>query len=310
MHDHPLEVPPGEPLRLGQRAGQAGVQAAVVELEEEQVQLGDDEVLVVAGVTDQRGAVVAPGQVVDALGVAHDPQVLAVRLVQLRVGGGAASVDRGQVEDGTVEVGQPFGVHLLRRHRGAVQRHVVVDELAEERVAGRDVRVVQGGAGGLAHLRGQLAQQPIRRAEAVEVLEHHPEPGLFVLSGGQHDVAAARVTDRVLPRLVRQRRGGAAALVCAGRGVAGREEGAASRPPRRGRRHRRTHRGGSAAPCGRRGSLPDGHERLLAPLRPLWGRWGCRCSCDGSDSSGESRSGIYHGDSIGATRDSHDEVNP
>ena len=185
---------------------QPGVQAAVVELQEQQVQLGDDQVFVVAAVADQRGAVGAAGQVVDAFGVAHDPQMPAVGLVQLRIQPRAAAVDRGEVEVRAVEVGQPFRVHLLLGHRGGVQRHVVVDELAEERVTGQDVGVVEGGAGRFAHLRGQVAQQAVRRAVAGQVLEHHPEAGLFVLAGGQHDVAAARVAHRVLPRLLRRRR--------------------------------------------------------------------------------------------------------
>jgi hypothetical protein len=75
----------------------------------------------------------------------------------------------------------------------------VIDELTEERVTGRDVGIVRSGAGRFTHLRGQVAQQLIRWAEALELLEHHAEPGFPVPARRQHDVAAAWIPDRVSP---------------------------------------------------------------------------------------------------------------
>jgi hypothetical protein len=62
VDDHPLEMPAGQPLRLGQGLGQPGVQASVVELQEEQVQLRKNQVLVVAGVAEQGRAVIQRGR--------------------------------------------------------------------------------------------------------------------------------------------------------------------------------------------------------------------------------------------------------
>jgi hypothetical protein len=54
VHDDPLVVPSCQPLRLGE--GPSVVDEVVVQLEERDVKLRDDQILVVAGVTEVGGA--------------------------------------------------------------------------------------------------------------------------------------------------------------------------------------------------------------------------------------------------------------
>src|SRR3954470_10403859 len=53
----------------------------------------------------------------------------------------AFAADRGQVKAGGVEVRQRVRVELMRVQWCLIERHVVIDELAEKREAGRNPRV-------------------------------------------------------------------------------------------------------------------------------------------------------------------------
>ena len=140
-----------------------------MEAHERKVRLRDGEVLVIAGVGDDRLALLghrsarAPRQVVALLG--RDPldrgrtaqfEVAAVGCVELRRGrvGGSRAVEGVEVEARRARLEQLRGGHALAEHHvGLVEREVVVDELAEVRVAGRDLRRPAAPAG---HRRGDL----------------------------------------------------------------------------------------------------------------------------------------------------------
>jgi hypothetical protein len=79
VEDYPLIVPAGQPLGLDEdRAGTRGatgqlfVYYRVVELQERQMELGDDQVLVVAGIADVRDVLAVPRNVLRGLLVDQD----------------------------------------------------------------------------------------------------------------------------------------------------------------------------------------------------------------------------------------------
>ena len=107
-----------------------------------------------------------------------------VLVVELRAALDALAVDAAEVEPRGVVV--PHGQRVLQPagQRRLVQRHVVVDELAEVDVAGRDPRVVERDVAVLdvgqrrlavVHARGQRVQQPVRRGEAGSALNMSPK---------------------------------------------------------------------------------------------------------------------------------------
>ena len=166
-------------------AGPQVVDDAVVELEEGQVELGQDGVLVVAGVADQGPAVGVAGQVLGGqpraeLGpaVAEQQQLpagAAVLGVEIGHVQGAAAVQHVEVEPGGAEVLDLGRVvaELEAGHR--VEGEVVVDQLAEVGVAGRQVGVVEVAAL-LAHAAGQLVDQPPGGLVGGQAGEHPAEP--------------------------------------------------------------------------------------------------------------------------------------
>ena len=170
------------------------------------MQLRDDEVLVVARVAEVGGADAVAGQV-EQLVVRVDQQVAGLgRVVELGAARGALAVDAAEVELRGVVVDHPPDVLLLLRERRLVQRHVVVDELAEVDVPGRHGLVVEGDVAVLdvvqrrlavVHLQGQRGEQGVRRVERLQPLEHRPEAGLAV---------AARPAGRCPSRAGRRRR--------------------------------------------------------------------------------------------------------
>ncbi len=153
MHDEPLVVPAHDPLRrlerglaaLAQRrVGRDQVEHLVVELQHGQLQLADEGVLVVARVAQQRRLLVVARQVVLVV-VPADQHLLAagVAVVEERVVGRPPAVHAVQVEARAAEVRQRVRVVRPGQAGDRVEGQVVVDELAQVRVAGRDVRVVQ-----------------------------------------------------------------------------------------------------------------------------------------------------------------------
>jgi len=174
------------------------------------VGLGDRQVLVVAGVRDQRAPPVGagragpgPGQV-EALQLDVDPLVgerrgRGLADLELDLVGGVegpvgrvvrtAAVDRVQVERGRAALHQVVQVDVRAEPGpGAVQRQVVVDELAEVGEPGRDDRVrrvrlrhVGGHRGGqcdpgvLGYLRSLRAQS--REPEPPQLLDAERLPG-------------------------------------------------------------------------------------------------------------------------------------
>ena len=103
------------------------------------MELVDEQVHVVARVADQREALLVARHVVAARAEQQLRRVVA--LVEVRAADRAAAVEALEVEPRRAEVAQPtlLGVRAERR---AVGGDVVRDELADERPAGRDGRVV------------------------------------------------------------------------------------------------------------------------------------------------------------------------
>ena len=171
------------------------------------MQLGDDDVLVVARVTQDGTAVGGAGQVRHAVVVADRQPPGTGRVVQLRVALGAAPVHRAQVEGRGVEVAQGLGVGLLVGDWCGVPGDVVVEELAQEGVPAGHLEVVPAVvvAGvlphppGIGHRPGELAQQGIGRRVGGQLLEHHPEAALLLPAGRDRDVGPAWSAHRVLP---------------------------------------------------------------------------------------------------------------
>ena len=164
VHDARQEVVPDHPLvvahhLLARGREQVGrrhplrrerVDHPVVEADERGMGLGDDQVLVVARVRDQRLPVRLAREVEAGMGLVRDRQVRhrgrgaglqahLVRLVELGAEVGSQAVERVEVEAGRAR--------LLERGGGEgdaagelalVEGQVVVDELAEVGVAGRD----------------------------------------------------------------------------------------------------------------------------------------------------------------------------
>jgi hypothetical protein len=200
VHDDPLVVPPDQPLDLleqvvpAQRAvGRDGLHDGVVEPQHRAVQLGDQDVLVVAGVADQRtagedGPAVALPRLVarqvrarPAAGLEADllaqPEAGQPGGLVVHVGlvGGAAAVHGVEVEARRPEVVQGVGVVLPLEARDRVERDVVVDELAQVGVPRRD-RVVVLRRPGCGHPIGESGQGARLVLEDGQVPEHPPEP--------------------------------------------------------------------------------------------------------------------------------------
>ena len=213
MDDDPLVVPADDALgglecRLAaldqSRVGHHVVEDLVVELQHRQLELADEDVLVVPRVPDQSGLLdVARQVVVLVLRVASDEELVTPggRVVQERVVSRPATVERVQVVPWAAEVRQRVGIVLLGQARLRIERDVVVDELPEVGVAGRDVGVVELGRWPLpvlGHQPGNLGNARVVRDERQQP-EHPAEPTL--VETGQRDVAKA-------PELVRMTAGG------------------------------------------------------------------------------------------------------
>ena len=156
VEQDPLVVPHRRPprlvedVRLGDAVLAQAVDDEVVRAQERDVELVDEQVHVVARVADQREPLLVARHVVAARAEQQLGRVVA--LVEVRAADGAAAVDALEVQARRAEVPQPvlLGVRAQRR---AVGGDVVRDELADERPAGRDGRVVAARLLGLARRR-------------------------------------------------------------------------------------------------------------------------------------------------------------
>ena len=200
LDHHPLVVPRDQPPRLleQRRTGHPRVRLdpidhPVVELDHRQVQLGDDDVLVVARVADQRPSLLVSGQILPlehlvvgielrvASGQQLHPTELRIQpLVEVGGVGGPAAVERVQVEARRAEVDQPVRIADALQGRDRIEGDVVVDELAQVGVAHRDRRVVGLGrrAALLGHGLAQRDERLIGRAGDRQVGEHPAEAAL------------------------------------------------------------------------------------------------------------------------------------
>ena len=207
MADHPLVVldhlaaGAGEALRGGHVAELRD--DAVVEPDEREVGLGDDQVLVVARVGDRRELAIRVAREVEALaglerrpaealGAAHlqPPAVVLVELLRARVAGTGA-VERVEVEARGAALAQLGRRDVLaERDLRPVEREVVVDELPEVGVAGRDRRV---RAAGLRHRLGELAPRGPRDPPALRPAAAEAERRRLGGCGGRHRRCGRRV---------------------------------------------------------------------------------------------------------------------
>jgi hypothetical protein len=154
------------------------IEDAVVELEERGLQLGDDQILVVARVADERTFVRVPLQVgpVDPLVPGGDffagLKVDAVFFVEVRLVGRAPAVEGIEVEARGAEVLEPVGVVLAGEAGDRVEGDVVVDELPKVGVAGGkpQLAVLEFGRVLIVVLYAErLVELPI-----LELLDHFP----------------------------------------------------------------------------------------------------------------------------------------
>ena len=138
-----LVVIPDEPLDLGQLEARILVHGAIVEAQEQPLELRHDRVLVVPRIPDERPAGVGgvPRQVLCAWvaaleRIAEEERVAAI--VHVRLIARPTPVDVVQVQGGRPEVHQRVGVVLLLQDAGGIEGDVMVDELGEVRVEGGD----------------------------------------------------------------------------------------------------------------------------------------------------------------------------
>src|SRR6266568_577030 len=201
VDDGPLVMPADDPACLveppfrGQLGDGRRLDDLVVILEEAEGELGDDQVLVVPGVPEERAALRVPREVVLARLILPDEHSDAVVLVQERLVVRAPPVQGVEVEAGRAEVDERIGIVVPLQLRRRIEGQVVVDELPEVREARGDVRVV-ARADVLPFLRlrldhgpGERVERVVRREEGGQVREHPPESALE--RGGAQDRADA-----------------------------------------------------------------------------------------------------------------------
>lgn len=105
----------------------------VVEVEEVEVELGDDRVLVVARVPDDGGPHLVPGQVL-AVGSHKQEAVTATRVIELRAAVRPVAVDVVEIESGAAHVDHGVCVEgEIAQTCGGVQGDVVVHQLPQKR---------------------------------------------------------------------------------------------------------------------------------------------------------------------------------
>ena len=151
VHDDPLVVPAHQALRFAEDLVRAPATIArgdvvdrlVVEHQERRVQTGKDDVLVVARIAEDRRAVRSARQIFEQSAVLDaqlDPcerLARAAPAVQLRAAHRSAAVHRVEVQRRRARVRRILRPRRLAERRAQVERDVVIDELAEERRAGR-----------------------------------------------------------------------------------------------------------------------------------------------------------------------------
>ena len=146
-----------------------------MEADQGKVELGDDEVLVVAGITDECHPL-AVARLIEAVravdrhhagsGVGLDEQRRGATVdglvEQVRRCDRTASVETVEIESRDAEVAQRLGVLAAGEGRCRVERHVVIEELPEEREARGAVRVV-----GVVDALGRIGDERDRVREVV-----------------------------------------------------------------------------------------------------------------------------------------------
>ena len=190
VDDDPLVVPGGDLSRL--RIDSAAtvswpavvvaqpVDDAVVEFHDGRMEPGEHEVFVVARIAEDGRARGGARQILEEPAALESELGAVVGVVQLRVLHGTAAVHRVEVERRGAGV---RGAFRTRRHaelRRRVERHVVVEELAEERHAGR-VRGVVTIVGAQFWIRDETDWPFLQRVFGIEqatgsaeLVEHSP----------------------------------------------------------------------------------------------------------------------------------------
>src|SRR5207247_6856301 len=201
MEHNPLVVPPDELLHGLEPLVWMFVADLIVEPQQRGLELRDDHVLVVSRIPDHGprprvGAAAlrrAPWHVarIRIGGIpgesASELEVPAVGLVQVRLIVRSAAVDIVEIELRTAEVNQRIRVVLLHQRAGWIKRQVMIDELAEIRVAGGDALVLfvvdlrfrsRLLLSLRDHQRRQRVQRGFRKARRAEPSKHPTETSL------------------------------------------------------------------------------------------------------------------------------------
>ena len=130
----------GEPQ--GTAVGAQHVHDAVVKQQKRRLHAGDEQVLVVAGVGDDRRTVRRSRHIFE-LAAALDLELRSVgRIVELRVGDRSAAVDRIEVEVGRPRIDRALGPRRHAKPRRGIKRDVVIEELPEKRDTSGRCRVI------------------------------------------------------------------------------------------------------------------------------------------------------------------------
>ncbi len=210
-------------LDVGKRERWMLLHHAVVEAQEQALELRHDRVFVIAWIADHRPwrtCVVARqiarvGIAAAVNGIAQDEPV--VRVIHVRLVVRSATVDVVQIETGRAEVRERVRIVLLLEAAGGIERQVVVDELAEVRVERRHAalfivlavfRRIERGGHRLAERQQVLLVLCISRAErgGGQRPEHSPKSALEQrrATGGQQSawrltVSFAHGTSLIMP---------------------------------------------------------------------------------------------------------------
>ena len=118
------------------------VDDVVVEQQHRDLDPRDHHVLVVPRVRDDGRAVGHPRQVLEEAPAFDDELAPVTRLIQLRADRRAAAIHGVEIEHRRARVGRAFGHRRHAKPRRRVERHVMVEKLAEEGRAGGVRRVV------------------------------------------------------------------------------------------------------------------------------------------------------------------------
>ena len=137
-------MPAHEPLNLAEQHRRIVVGNAIVEPQKDGLQLRHNHILIIPLVADHRALVLRHARDIErdwrqsdvlAQRIAED-ESLAVGLVHVRLIVRAAAVHAVEIERWRAEVDQPVRIVTLLQAAGGIEGDVMIDELAEIRVAG------------------------------------------------------------------------------------------------------------------------------------------------------------------------------